>query len=352
MSLDKIFAPSRSRARPLLVRWLLVPVVMLVVVLAVGWGGGALWYQLQAPVQIRIVVVAMWILSGLTAMRALYCGRWRPLCWLALVFVALLGWWNTLQPSQEREWAADVARLLHVELEGNRLKLQNVRNFVWRTNDDYTVRWEAREYDLSQLVSADLVLSHFAGPAIAHTLISFGFEDGRYLTFSVEIRRANDQRFSALSGFFRQFELALVAADERDIIRVRSNVRGEDVYLYRLQLSRPILRALLLGYADKARRLEQTPSFYNTLSSNCTTIVFDLARAIAPGLRFDYRLLLSGFLGQYVFDQHVLTPGFDYATLRARGRIVERAMAAGDDPAFSRLIRVGVPGVAVRAVQP
>lgn len=344
---DSSPAPARSTTTTLrkLVALVGALLLSLLLIVAGAWIGGALWYQLQAPAPIRLTAAVLAGLFALSAVHGLWRRRWRPLLSFALLLVGVLAWWNTLKPSHERIWADDVARLLHIEVDGSKLKLSNVRNFDWRSESDYTVRWEQRDYDLDHLVTADLVLSYWMGPAIAHTLLSFGFDDGRYLTFSVEIRKEKGESFSALGGFFRKFETVLVAADERDILRVRSNVRGEDVYLYRLQVAPATLRKLILGYAGEARKLEQTPEFYNTLTSNCTTIVFDLARAIDPQLPLDYRLLASGYLAEYVYDIGGLTSGVDYPTLRARGRIAERALAAGSDPRFSDLIRVGLPGV-------
>src|SRR5690606_1085226 len=205
-----------------------------VIVLATLWGAFALWFQLPGPGVVRALVVAGWCLVGGAAVAALWRGtRWRlaaPAHLLALG--ALLGWWSTLEPSHHREWADDVARLLEADIHGSRVTLRNVRNFDWHTPEDYTVRWETREYDLDRLVSADLILSYWMGPAIAHTLVSFGFDDGEQLVFSLEIRKERHESFSALGGFFRKFEQVLVAADENDIIRTRSNARGEDVYLY------------------------------------------------------------------------------------------------------------------------
>ncbi len=337
--------PPVGRARKFL-RILLCLSLSLLVTAAGVWTGFALWFQLVAPMQIKVAAIVFLALAMLAAVRALWQRRWKPVIWFAVFFAGVLGWWSTFKPSHDRVWADDVARLLHIDVDGSNVRLTNVRNFDWRSETDYTVRWENREYNLDHLVTADLVLSYWMGPAIAHTLVSFGFDDGRYLTFSVEIRKEKGESFSALGGFFRKFETVLVASDERDIIRVRTNVRGEDVYFYRLQVEPATLRKLFIGYAGEARKLEQAPEFYNTLTSNCTTIVFDLARAINPQLPLDYRLLASGYLAEYAYDVGGLAPGVDYATLKARGRITGRALAAGNDPRFSELIRVGIPGVA------
>ena len=215
------------------------------------------------------------------------------LLFLLIALGAFATWWFLQKPSHNRQWADDVAHMLHADVKGNQVVLKNVRNFEWRTETDYTPRWETREYDLSQLQTADLVLSYWMGPAIAHTLVSFGFADGQYLTFSLEIRKEQGEKFSAWKGFFRQYEAILVAADEADIIKTRSNARGEDVYVFRLAIPPEQLKTLFLAYVEQASKLEKTPEFYNTLTSNCTTVVFDIAKRIVPDLPLDYRLLVS-----------------------------------------------------------
>src|SRR5690606_25198874 len=128
----------------------------------------------------------------------------------------------------------------------------------------------------------------------------FGFDDGRFLAFSVEIRRERDEEFSEWAGFFKQYELSIIAADERDIVRVRSNVRGEDVTLYRLTLDASQRRALFVAYVEEANRLAATPRFYDTVTTNCTTLVYRLARPIIGHLPLDRRLLQTGLLPEYL----------------------------------------------------
>ncbi|KLI99914.1 membrane protein [Luteimonas sp. FCS-9] len=326
------------------------------VVLVAAWGAFALVYQ--APSPWRWPLLAAWLAVAVAVLASLRPGRARGPGRIApavggIALLMLLGWWQTLTPSHARLWADDVARLLEADVDGSRVTLRNVRDFDWRSDDDYSVRWETRAYDLDRLVSADLILSYWMGPHIAHTLVSFGFDDGRQLVFSLEIRKERDEAFSAVGGFFREFETVLVAADEHDIVRVRSNVRGEDVYLYRLDVPPAQLREVFLGYLDEAARIRRQPRFYNTLTSNCTTIVFELARRIAPTLPLDYRLLLSGHFDGYAYDHEGLVPGYDLATLRAAGRITARARAF-DGPAaeFPHAIRRGVPGVATAGAAP
>ena len=310
------------------------------------WGCGVLWFQLPLTSGWRVAAIAVW---GVTVVAALW-GSWRrrgrAVLPLGVLSVLLVGGWLSLAPQQDREWADDVAQPLRARIDGDVLVVENVRNFHWRGEQDYDARWEWREYPLDQLRSADLVLSYWMGPAIAHTLVSFGFADGRQLVFSLEIRKERGESFSALGGFFRKFEVVLVAADERDIVHVRSNVRGETVYLYRLYgLDPDDLRSLLRGYVEQAQQLERAPRFYNTLTSNCTTVVYGLMRKVAPALPLDWRLLASGYLDEYAYDVGGLAPGSGFAELKRRGNITARARAAGHAQDFSRQIRDGVPGM-------
>ncbi len=205
------------------------------------------------------------------------------------------------------------------------------------------MNWETRQYDLAKLTTVDVALSYWMGPAIAHTLVSFGFDDGSYVTFSVEIRKEKNELYSAVGGFFRQFETSIVAADEKDILRVRTNVRGEDVYLYRVLMPDDAKRSLFLSYIKEANKLVDQPRFYNTLTANCTTIVFDMIKHIIPGLPLDYRLFASGYLQDYLYDIDALDKHYSLADLQKLGRITERAKTAGNDTQFSQKIRINMP---------
>ncbi|WP_198088521.1 DUF4105 domain-containing protein [Variovorax sp. E3] len=324
----------------------------LAVLLSAMWAGLALWYQLQGPSFVKIGAGVLWGGFALATIALVWRAK-APRALLSYIvgFAMLLAWWSTILPSQNRQWADDVARQLTAHVDGSVVTLDNVRNFEWRSDTDYTQRWETRRYDLDRLRSVDVALSYWTGPAIAHTLVSFGFDDGRFLTFSIEIRKERGESFSSVGGFFKQFETSLIAADEHDILRVRTNVRGEDVHMYRVRLPQAEARSLFLAYLGEADALVRAPSFYNTLTANCTTIVYALAKRIVPGLPMDYRLLASGYLPDYLYDVGGLTPGYDMAALRAGGRITDRAIAADKTPGadFSQAIRQGMPGVEPKA---
>ena len=312
------------------------------------WGALALWFKFSASRLPKLLAITLWTAFSV-AVLIVFCQDRVTLGLLGFVagFAVLLIWWQRLKPSNDRVWNDEVAQMVTGSVAGSQVTLRNVRNFEWRGRNDYTPRWETRNYDLDRLRSVDMILSYWAGPAIAHTLVSFGFDDGEYVAFSVEIRRQKDlQHFSQLGGFFKRYELSIIAADERDVVRVRSNVRGEDDYLYRVQMPTAQMRSLFLAYTDAANRLVEKPRFYNTITANCTTIVYQMVSHIIGGLPLSYRLLLSGYLPEYVYALGGLDRRYPLEGLRTCGRIGERARQADGSATFSADIRRGIPELA------
>jgi hypothetical protein len=322
-------------------RWVGTAVAGLAMLLAGLWGSLAIWFRLVPAPPLREILVGGHLLLALAAMVCLVLRRWRVVALYVVCFAAVFGWWAALQPSNDRVWADDVARTASGTVEGNRLVVRNVRNFFWRSDTDFDARWETRSYDLDTLTGLDLIMSYWAGESIAHSMVSFGFADGQRLAFSIEIRKEKTESYSALAGFFRAYELAFIAADERDVVGVRTNVRDEDVRIYRLRMPPPQARALLLEYVSEANDLERTPRFYNSLTTNCTTQIFRMVRALRPGLPLDYRLLLTGYVPDYVYDLGGLDTRVPFQVLRDRSHI--RGKSDSIDPDFSRKIREGVP---------
>ena len=315
----------------------------LIAVLSGAWGALALWYQLPGGAVARTLGSTIWTLAVIAlAVFAISRRNWLPLGVYVVMYAALLIWWASIAPSNNRVWSDDVARMLTGRVQGNAVTLDNVRDFSWRTDADYDARWETRHYDLDRLISADAVLSYWGSKAIAHAMISFGFDDGSHVVFSVEIRKKRGDQYSSIGGFFRQFETTLVAADEHDIIRVRTNVRGEDDYLYPLRMDKATMRALFLSYVQAANTLSDTPAFYNTITSNCTTIVYRMARQIDSGLPWDMRLVLTGYLPEYLYKVGALDRSVSVEQLRQRGRITDRAINTVPGEDFSKAIRTGL----------
>lgn len=309
------------------------------------WGAGALWFQAPFEPPVRIGLCVLWaalllgVAAGLVSRRS-----WKAGVAGAVAVAALLAWWSTILPTNDGDWAAGLDRTVRGRLEGNILTLTDVRDFDWRTESDFTPRWETRQYDLSQLVSVDLLANYWMGEEIAHTLVSFGFSDGRFLVWSIEMRLRKGQQFSALGGLFKTAELISLAGDERDIIRLRTSARREDVRLFRLNTSPDVGREVLLTYVDEANDLADHPRWYNTLTTNCTTVVFHIVRAVAPNMPFDWRVLVSGFLPDFAYDRGAMDSRLPFPELRERSKISPRALAADAAPSaeFSQAIRTHV----------
>ena len=309
-----------------------------------AWGAFALWFQVPGGWVLESLAVGLWIAFTLLIVVVLWRGRLAMgVVSFAVAFAVLLTWWSLIQPSNNRLWADDVAQRTTGIVAGDHVTLHNVRNFDWRTKTDYTQRWETRTYDLRRLNSLDMILSYWSLPAIAHVLISFGFDDGEHVVFSVEIRREKTESFSEIGGFFKEFELSIIACDERDVIRVRTNVRGEDDYLYRLRMPVDDIRSLFLAYVGQANDVARKPRFYNTVTANCTTIIYHMMKRIVGHLPLDYRLLLSGYLPGYAYKVGGLDTRYSLEELRVLGRITERAKESDRRPTFSADIRAGIP---------
>ncbi|WP_304640209.1 Lnb N-terminal periplasmic domain-containing protein [Pseudomonas sp.] len=327
-----------------MLRIVLVSLCSLAILVNSIWALLALWYQLPWSLAARLATCALWLLGTIGVLFMLWSGTylWAILAYLAM-FVLIMLWWGRLEPTHERDWADDLARITTGVIDGDRVALSDVRNFHWRTLTDYDVRWESREYDLSRLRSVDLITSQWGLPGVAHILVSFGFDDGRFITFTVEIRRTRDQSFSAIGGFFKQFELNVLASDERDAVRLRTNVRGEEGRIYSIQMSERAMRRLFIAYVEEANRLAREPRHYHTITANCTIIVYNMMAEIIKGLPMDVRLFLSSHLPSYIKEHGGLVDR-PLEELQQLGRFTERAREADQAEDFSWRIRQGVPG--------
>lgn len=307
------------------------------------WGMGALYYS-PLPTPLRGGLATTFGLATVGAFLGLPRRR-RTLLGFVLVWGALVGWWSTITPSNAREWQPDVAVLPSATVDGDRVTLHNIRNFEYRTATDFTPRYYDKTFDLRRLDSADLISSYWAGEAIAHLFGSFGFGGQDYVAISAEIRKERMEDYSTLKGFFKQYELFYVVADERDVIRLRTTYRQppEDVYLYRTRVPPAQARRLFLDYVRDINRLVEQPAFYNTLTTNCTTAILFHARASGGIARYNWKILFSGYAPAYAYELGRLDTRLPFAELKRLSHINARAHAAGDAPDFSQRIRAGLP---------
>jgi hypothetical protein len=311
------------------------------------WAAGAIYYSPIPGPALRlclagIVVVATALTFLLTRRRG------RMLLVYLLVFAAFVGLWLQIPASNERAWQPEVALTPYATMTGHLITIHNLRNFEYRSETDFDVRWEKRTYDFSKLDSLDVIAVYWAGKPIAHIMLSFGFEGKDYLAVSIETRKESGESYSTLAGFFRQYELYYVVADERDVVRVRTTYRRpqEDVYIYRVRGPRENLRRIFLDYVRSINELHERPGFYNTLTTNCTTSILFHTRVNADSPPLSWKVLLSGYVPDYLYELDRLDTALPFAELEKISRVNERAHAADRDPTFSQRIREGLPLIA------
>jgi hypothetical protein len=260
-------------------------------------------------------------------------------------FAVVLIWYLSLGASNQREWRVEQSRTAWGDIKGDQLTLHDVRNFDYGPGDEQIPKWEDRTYDLRHLRSVDLILCYWGSPDVAHVITSFGFDDGRYLAASIEVRREKGEPQSSLRSLFREYELIYIFGDERDLIRLRTNFRKEDLYLYRTKLSPAQARAVLLSYVNRANALATRAEWYNTITTNCATGALPHARAAgAPG-QWSLDIFLSGRAARQGYRNRLLDTSLPFEELQRRSLINQAAVAAENSADFSQRIRAGLPGM-------
>jgi hypothetical protein len=325
----------------------------LVAILANVWAAAALFFDLPSPAY-RIPLAVIYSIAILVVLITLKSPR--SLLVMFVAFGVAVTWWFSLKPSNNRDWQRDVAQTAWAEINGDQVVIHNVRNFEYRTETDYTPHWETRTVNLSKLRGVDLSVIYWGSPYIAHTILSFDFGDQGYLAISVETRKEVGESYSAIRGFFRYYELIYTIADERDVIRLRTNYRpgahglGEDVYLFHTLASPQQVEAIFLDYLRRVNRLRDHPEWYNALTNNCTTnVALHVADAGDSNFsRGDWRILLNGKSDEMLYDHGDLAGNLPLAELKQKAYINPVARAAGDSLDFSQTIRRERPGFDMR----
>jgi hypothetical protein len=280
------------------------------------------------------------------AIWALWLSRQRRMSAVLIVlFLGVVVWWSSIRPSHDREWRPEVAMMPRAVIDGDRVRLTGVRNFEYRTRNDFTVHYEEREVWLSHLAALDFYVSYFSEGPIAHTFLSFIFDNAPPLSISIETRPEVGEGFAPIASLFKQFELIYVVGDERDLVGVRTNHRREAVYLYHLNTSADDARRLLLVYLTRINELADRPEFYHLLTNSCTINIFRYANAAGRVGRFDIRHLLNGLVDSYLYHSGRVDTTLPFDELRRRSRINDAAQAADGAPDFSQRIRVSLPTI-------
>jgi hypothetical protein len=317
--------------------WFLCQVVL------IAWASLAIYYSNLPWAGIRLGLAAAF---AAFAIWALWLSRQRRMSVAFIVlFLGVVAWWSSISPSHHRPWRPEVAVMPRAVIDGDRVRLTGVRNFDYRTRNDFTVRYEEREVRLSHLAALDFYVSYFSEGPVAHTFLSFIFDDAPPLSISIETRPEVGEGFAPVASLFKQFELIYVVGDERDLVGVRTNHRREAVYLYHLNTSADDARRLLLVYLTRINELADRPEFYHLLTNSCTINIFRYANAAGRTGRFDVRHLLNGLVDSYLYHSGRVDTTLPFDELRQRSQINDAAQAADGAPDFSQRIRASLPTI-------
>ena len=335
---SSVLSPTSAK----LLRGIAVAIMWLVLALLTLWAVAALYVDVRIPA-LRIPVPLIYGIGISIILFKLKGSAWAPaLCLMG--FCGVLAWWLTLKPSNDGNWQPNVDRTAWAEMDGDRVTIHNLRNCDYRTETDYTNCWSDRTVFLSQIRAADFFLTNWGIPFASHPIVSFQFGDNEHVAFSIEVRYKIGQAYSTVLGFFRQYELIFITADERDVIRLRTNYRkDEEVYMYRVQAQPEAVRAMFLTYINYLNKLRNQPEWYNALTKNCTTTLDkQLAADVNNPHPWNYQLILNGTLDRLLYNrERFVAAGLPFPELKQREHINPAAQAADRSPEFSALIRVG-----------
>lgn len=322
-------------------------IVLVALTLFGAFAAGVLWHHAPTNAIGRAVLILAWLIFAAACAADFYRRKdWRSILVFALPLTALLVWFAMIEPRNDRIWSPEMARTLSYTRDGDEIVVTNVRNFAWTGPDTADERWETRRYSLNDLAAVDALSLYWKGDRVAHTYFSFVWTNGEALSLSVEIRKENEEAYSPIAGFFKAYELSILAGDERDFYGWRVFFPNEDIQLFRTRATPTEARTLLLKLLDLANEIAETPVFYNTLTDNCTTEVWMMTETLGQGRPMDWRILVSGYLPGFLYDLGILDTSRTLRDLRNDGHIMPRVRAALDrkltGSAFSNAIREGV----------
>jgi hypothetical protein len=337
------YTKSRGGISFKVLRWPIGGLWFVFRILLIAWATLAIYYSNLPFAGLRIALAMSFAMASIWL---LWRSRDRRASVVFMVlFLGVVAWWLAISPSHDRPWRPEVAVMPRATIDGDRVRLTGVRNFDYRSLNDFTVRYEDREVQLSHLTGLDFFVSYWSEGLVGHTFLSFIFDNAPPLAISIETRPEMGEDFDPVGSLFKKFELIYVVGDERDLVRVRTNYRNETVYLYRLNSSLDNVRRLLMVYLERIDELADRPEFYHLLSNSCTINIIRYANAAGRAGRFDIRHVLNGLIDNYLYYSGRLDTTLPFDELRRRSRINEAAQAADDAPDFSERIRASLPTI-------
>jgi hypothetical protein len=325
-------------------KFIFVFIIAIVVAGMTAWAALAIYYSDVPGEGIRSAIAIGFAVCTAAAFLFFKKRFWTFIGFL-IVFCLIVMWWLNIKPSNERNWQQDVAVLPYATIQENLVTIHNIRDLNYRTETDFDVHYYDKTFDLNKLDSVDMIAVYWMGDAIAHIMMSFGFQGKDFVAFSIETRKEKGEGYSTIKGFFKQYELIYIAGDERDLIRVRTDYRNpqEDVYLYRTMMPRDRVQKLFMEYIRQINAMKKKPVWYNTLTTNCTTNIVMHIKTFSDRIHYNWKILLSGYTPLYAYEFGALDTRLPFAELRKASYINPKAHVIGNDPEFSKRIRDGLP---------
>jgi hypothetical protein len=326
-----------------LLRWLLTALRVFILFLLITWAALALIYSHLPWTWARVTLASALVAFSIWS---LWVTRRRRMRWaFAAAFLAVLAWFISVRPSNDRPWRPEVAVVPRAVIDGDHVHLTGVRNFNYRTRDDFDIRYEDRDVSISDLTSVDFYISYWTPGPVAHTFLSFCFAHAPPVCISIEVRPEIGESFNPVGSMFKMFELIYIVGDERDIVRLRTNYRSEDVFLYHILAPPDASQRLFRIYLDRINQLADHPEFYHLLSNNCTLNIFRYANAAGRTGGFPIGHLINGWVDRYLYRSGTIDTSLPFDESRRRAHINAAAQAADQSPDFSDLIRrsTGLP---------
>jgi len=306
------------------------------------WATLAIYFSNLPWPSARLALAAAFAVFGVWA---LWITHRRHAPWaFAVLYVAVFAWWSTILPSHDRDWQADVAVLPRATVDGDRVHITGVRHFEYRSRNDFTVRYVEREVSLAHLTGVDLFVSFWMKGPVGHTFVGFVFDNAPPIDVSIETRPTVGQGYAPIASLFKQFELIYVVGDERDLVRVRTNYRDEEVFLYRVKITPDAARRLFLVYLARINELAERPEWYHLLSNSCTINIIRYANAAGRTGRLDIRHVLNGLIAGYLYNTGRIDTTLPFDELQRRSNITATARGAGNADDFPQRIRESLPG--------
>lgn len=268
--------------------------------------------------------------------------KWLKLFWILIPIVLILFIiFGIRKPSNNRDWAVDQRLLPSVDIREEIIEIKNIRNFNYRTETDYDMNYYNKVFDVDRIKSVDFILSSFGEwEGLAHAFLSFGFEGGEYISVSIEIRKEKGEEYSALRGIFNEYEITYVVADEEDVIKLRTNIRDEQVYLYPVKTTKEKKKELFFDIMRRVQRLETEPEFYNTITNACATGILFHVNDISPKrIPFDFRVLVPGYSDRLGYELGLFDTELSFEETKKKAYVNKKAKKVNEDHNFSELIR-------------